>query len=101
MISPSKRGTCVEYEAILLFTRAGFEVFSNAHPDGPVDLVVWDGKNTYLIDTKKIQPYVNKHGIKTYNWDKKNASPDIHYLGNSGSEWIWLSEAPEALSSVI
>ena len=101
MLSPSKRGTCVEYEAILLFTRAGFEVFHNAHPDGPIDIVVWDGKNTYLIDTKKVRPYLKKDGTFSYVWDSTKTIDGIHYLGRYEDGWIWLSEAPEALLNVI
>ena len=46
MISPVKRGMCVEYEAVILFTKAGFEVFNNANADGPADIRIWNGEKT-------------------------------------------------------
>ena len=101
MISPTKRGMCVEYKAIVAFTEAGFEVFHNANADGPVDLVVWDGKNTYLIDTKKLNKYIRRDGSSSYSGDTRNKNPHVYYLGWHEDGWIWLSEPPEALKGVL
>jgi len=101
MISPSKRGVCVEYKAACLFIEAGFEVFLNASPDGPVDLVVWDGANTYLIDCKTLTKYLRKDGSVSYNAEK-NKHPHVHYLGYHPDCWLWLSQnVPQPLKEVI
>jgi len=92
---------CVEYLAIVAFTQAGWEVFHNASPDGPADLVVWDGENTYLIDTKKTKKYVNKTGGIYYRKQESLFVEGVHYLGHDGNEFVWLSEPPEALSNAI
>ena len=101
MISPVKRGMCVEYEAVILFTKAGFEVFHNANADGPADLVVWDGTNTYLIDCKKTQMVAGANGTRYTNFNRKNHHPDVHILGSCEDAWIWLSEPPEGLVDVL
>ena len=101
MISPTKRGMCVEYEAIILFTKAGFEVFHNANPDGPADLIVWDGENTYPIDCKKTTKYIKKDGSPGYCYNSRNPHPNVYYLGWNEDGWIWLSEPPEGLREVI
>ena len=101
MISPTKRGMCVEYEAIIAFTKAGFEVFHNANADGPADLVIWDGTNTYLIDCKKTQEVVRANGVGYTNYNRKTKHADVHILGRCGDAWIWLSEPPEGLKDVL
>lgn len=103
MISTSKRGVCVEYKAATLFLESGFEVFINASPDGPADLVVWDGIQTYLIDTKKIAKRVNADGSISYQNNPSQAKrfPGVIYLGYCDGEWIWLSDIPVSLSSAI
>ena len=100
MISPTKRGRIVELKAESLFLEAGFEVFTNVAADGPADLVVWDGKNFYPIDTKKVQRYVKADESVGYSYSKK-MDPDVFYLGHNEQDgWMWLSEPPEALSDL-
>ena len=102
MISPSKRGRVVELKAETLFLEAGYEVFTNVSPDGPADLVIWDGNNCYLIDTKKCQKKLLADGsIGWTNNTMKGRHPDVLVLGHCEGDWIWLSEPPEALSNVI
>jgi len=101
MISPTKRGMCVEYLAIVAFTRAGFEVFHNANADGPADLIVWDGEDTYLIDTKKTQQVARANGVGYTNFNRRKKHPHVHILGLCGDDWIWLSDPPEALKEVL
>ena len=97
MISPSKRGSCVEYKAVVLFTEAGFEVFKNAHPDGPADLVVWDGENFYPVDLKKVSRYVRADGSVGYSGGA-NRAEGVSILGYCHQDgWMWLQEPPEAL----
>lgn len=100
MISCSKRGASVEHKAVSLFIDAGFEVFLNAAPDGPADLVVWDGENTYLVDTKKLTRYVRKDGTTGHNRPTQTNGGVYHLGWCSYDGWIWLSEPPEALSNV-
>jgi hypothetical protein len=100
MISTSKRGVSVEYQAVTLFLEAGFEVFINAAPDGPADLVVWDGTSSYFIDTKLCQKIQGATG-----WYLQNKPPaakqvaNVIYLGKAGSEWFWLTPPPIELST--
>ena len=102
MISPAKRGRVVELLAEAMFLAAGFEVFTNVSADGPADLVIWDGENTYLIDTKKCQKRIQADGtIAWTNNTLKGRHPDVLVLGHCEGDWIWLSEVPEALSSII
>ena len=100
MISPSKRGMSVEYRAIVAFTQAGFEVFHNAHSDGPADLIVWDRENLFLIDTKTATKYVRADGTVTYSTNK-NYHPDVLVLGWHEDGWFWASDVPEALKGVL
>lgn len=100
MISPTKRGMCVEYLAITAFIEAGWEVFHNASSDGPADFVVWDGNNTYLIDAKKLTKYVRGDGTPTYRAGK-SSHPDVLVLGWHQDGWFWLSELPQALKGVL
>ena len=104
MISPTKRGAIVEHKATILFLDAGFEVFTNAAPDGPADIIVWDRQNFYAIDTKKVTKSLRKDGSVYYNWcNPKNTKPSdtpVYYLGNAGDEWVWLTEPPAALEDV-
>ncbi len=98
-ISTSKRGASVEYQAVALFLEAGFEVFINAAPDGPADLVVWDGTAAYFIDTKLCQKVQGAAGwyLKNKPSVAKQVS-NVIYLGKAGSEWLWLTTPPVELS---
>ena len=101
MISPTKRGRVSELLAEARFIEAGFEVFTNVSPDGPADLVVWDGINFYPIDVKTVKKYVAKDGTISYH-RPGNMTDGVLYLGYCLSNGlIWLSEPPEALSGVI
>jgi hypothetical protein len=102
MISCSKRGVCIEYLAVNLFLEAGFEVFVNAAPDGPADLMVWDGTNAYPIDTKKVNKYIHVNGSGCgYSYSKSTFKPGVIYLGYCNGEWIWLSDVPQSLSEAV
>ena len=84
-----------------MFLEAGFEVFLNMTPDGPADLIVWDGSTTYLIDTKKIAVTVKADGTLGYTNcpSKSKRHPDVFYLGwCAQTGFVWLgNNAPEAL----
>ena len=98
-ISTSKRGVSVEYQAVVLFLQAGFEVFINAAPDGPADLVIWDGNNTYFIDTKLCQKVQGASGWYLNNKPSiAKQIANIIYLGKANEEWFWLTTPPSELS---
>jgi hypothetical protein len=100
MISPVKRGSIIELEAQILFTKAGFEVFTNTHADGPADLVVWDGSIFYPIDTKKLKRYIRADGSIGFSKAAKRDNQDnVYILGYTPEDgWIWISEnIPPAL----
>ena len=39
MLSPSQKGAAIEYKAVALFIEAGYQVFINAAPQGPADII--------------------------------------------------------------
>ena len=100
MLSPSQKGAAIEYKAVAMFIEAGFQVFINAVPSGPADIVVWDLDTAYFIDLKKINRYVRKDG--TINHMAGEQKHDfVIYLGYCPQDgWIWLSEPPQALLNV-
>ena len=100
-MNTSQRGRVVELKAITLFMEAGFEVFANAAPVGPADLMVWDGETAYPIDTKKLTRYVRQNGSVGYSWSQKTCVDGVYYLGWCAEDgWMWLSEPPEGLLNV-
>ena len=98
-ISTSKRGASVEYQAVVLFLQAGFEVFINAAPDGPADLVIWDKDKVYFIDTKLCRKIQSSSGWYLQNKPSKaQQTPGVIYLGKVDMEWFWLTTPPSELS---
>ena len=97
-LSKSKKGRLIETKAEILFLEAGFEVFTNIAPDGPADLVVWDGQTCYPIDTKKLSEFVRADGSIGYS-SKYPQVENVFYLGYYSQGWVWLSDGiPEALN---
>jgi hypothetical protein len=98
--SVGKTGALVELQTAAMLMQAGFEVFVNAAPSGPADLVVWnpDTNETVLIDVKTINGHcASKHNPNnlTY-WNTASIKPGVqllHYAPNL-NQYFWHPEQP-------
>ena len=96
-LSTHKRGASAELLACAALVDAGFEVFRNVTPDGPIDIVVWDGETFYPIDVKRASHYINQQGKATLKLPSKNNDHALILCLTDTDEWVWVNEAPDHL----
>jgi hypothetical protein len=82
--SVAKTGAMVELQAAAMFLQAGYEVFVNAAPSGPADLVVWnpDTNETVLIDVKTCRGHAPKlhNPTNLHYWSVAPIKPNVQLL---------------------